>query len=172
MQHHQFENIITETLDAAHKMLTRKSEGYSNDEDRLHNFRTGSALNGVSMEQVCWGMATKHIISIRDMVMSGESYPAEVWDEKLGDAINYLAILKAITVETSGSESDETLAKLREKLVGGPHPSYEAAQIHVDKEGGVTPAYTNAYSMGVEARPQTQKQRDLDAIKRVADRNK
>ena len=152
MYHHQFESIIDKTLDAARDMLTRKSKGYSNEDDRLHNFRTGAALNGVTMEQVCWGMATKHIISIRDMVMSGESYSAEVWDEKLGDAINYLAILKAITVETNDDknvESTESLAKLRENLVGD---------------------IPNKYSLGIEAGPRAQMQRDLESIKRVADK--
>ena len=169
MYHHQFDSIIANTLDAAHNMLTRKSEGYSNESDRLHNFRTGAALNGISMEQVCWGMATKHIISIRDMVMSGESYSAEIWDEKLGDAINYLAILKAITVETNDDknvESTESLAKLRENLVGDIPSTY------VPREAYEGLATTNKFPERVESDARDQMKRDLESIKRVADKNK
>lgn len=124
MEHEQFSQIISETLDKAEKMLTRKSEGYSTADDRLHNFRVASALNGLTMEQVCWGMLTKHIISLRDMVMSDEDYEEDIWDEKLGDAINYLAILKAITLEGTVNEraaSNKVLANLKESLSGHNH---------------------------------------------------
>lgn len=170
MQNDQFNEVIEATLDNAKRVLTRKSEGYSTEEDRLHNFRTGAALNGITMEQVCWGMATKHIISIRDMVMSGETYDADIWDEKLGDAINYLALLKAITAEAS-TPSDESLADLREKLTGSRHPSEAPAQITITHSGDVYARNQNAYSIGVEA-AMTNQQRDLESVKRVADKLK
>lgn len=157
MQNDRFNDLIETTLDNAKRTLTRKSEGYSTEEDRLHNFRTGAALNGITMEQVCWGMATKHIISIRDMVMSGETYNADIWDEKLGDAINYLALLKAITAESS-SPSDESLRDLRKKLT-------------VTHDEDILTRNQNLYSVGVEA-VQTNQQRDLESIKRVADKLK
>lgn len=171
MQNDRFNEVIEATLDNAKRVLTRKSEGYSTEEDRLHNFRTGAALNGIPMEQVCWGMATKHIISIRDMVMSGETYDADIWDEKLGDAINYLALLKAITAEAS-TPSDESLADLREKLTGSRHPSEAPAEIHITHDGGTFPRNQNAYSIGIEAAAMTDRQRDIDSIKRVADKTK
>lgn len=153
MKDSKFNAVIDDTLNAAREMLTRKSSGYSTGEDRLKNFRTGAALNNLTMEQVCWGMATKHIVSIRDMVMSGATYSAEVWDEKLGDAINYLAILKAITVETD--PQTKVLEDLRDNLVGS---DFLERNQHV-------------YSSEVSP-PMTQQQRDIASIKRVADKNK
>lgn len=153
MRNEQFNDIIDETLDNARAMLTRKSSGYSTEDDRLHNFRTGAALNGVTMEQVCWGMATKHIISIRDMVMDGEEHPEEVWDEKIGDAINYLAILKAITLR--GKVADNQMST--------------ASDTSTNNEGKPT-ENQNAYRHGIEV-PMTPQQRDIAAIKRVADKN-
>ena len=170
MQNDQFNDLIETTLDNAKRTLTRKSEGYSTEEDRLHNFRTGAALNGITMEQVCWGMATKHIISIRDMVMSGETYDADIWDEKLGDAINYLAILKAITAEAS-TPSDESLADLREKLTGSPYPSGPSPHLHITRSGDTYVNDQNAYSIGVET-AMANKLRDLESVKRVADKLK
>ena len=170
MKNEVFDKVIDEILTSSRDMLIRKSEGYSTDEDRLHNFRTAAALNDSTMEQALWGMLTKHIISIRDMVMSGETYDADIWDEKLGDAINYLALLKAITAEAS-TPSDESLADLREKLTGSRHPSGEPAHITITHSGDVYARNQNAYSHGIEA-AMTNRQRDLDSIKRVADKNK
>lgn len=170
MKNEAFNEAIDEILTSSRDVLTRKSEGYSNEEDRLHNFRTGAALNGITMEQVCWGMATKHIISIRDMVMSGETYDADIWDEKLGDAINYLALLKAITTEVS-KPSDESLASLREQLAGPRPPSEAPTKITGLSDGDVFVNNQNAYSLGVET-ALNNKQRDLESIKRVADKLK
>ena len=170
MQNDRFNEVIEATLDNAKRVLTRKSAGYSTEEDRLHNFRTGAALNGTTMEQVCWGMATKHIISIRDMVMSGETYDADIWDEKLGDAINYLALLKAITAEAS-TPSDESLADLREKLTGSRYPSKPSDELTITRSGDTYVNNQNAYSIGVET-AMTNKLRDLESVKRVADKLK
>lgn len=159
MKNEVFNEVIDEILTSSRDVLTRKSEGYSTDEDRLHNFRTGAALNGITMEQVCWGMATKHIISIRDMVMSGETYDVDIWDEKLGDAINYLALLKAITVEVS-TLSDKSR-----------HPSEAPSETTITHSGDILTRNPNAYSTGIEATT-TNRQRDLETIKRVADKLK
>lgn len=167
MKDEQFNASIDYTLTAANNMLTRKSSGYSKQDDRLHNFRVAAALNGCTMEQALWGMLTKHIISIRDMVLSGESYSDDVWDEKVGDAINYLAILKAITVE-SPSPSDKVLMDLRENLVGSRLPSDARSGITIKNDGDILTRNPNLYSVGVES-TMTPQQRDLESIKRVAD---
>lgn len=170
MKNEAFDEAIDKILTSARDMLIRKGEGYSTDEDRLHNFRIAAALNDSTMEQALWGMLTKHIVSIRDMVMSGETYDTDIWDEKLGDAINYLALLKAITVEKT-SPSDDTLADLREKLTGSRHPSEAPAEITITHSGDVYARNQNAYSVGIEA-AMTDRQRDINAIKRVADKTK
>lgn len=139
MHHTQFDNIIASTLEKAETTLTRKSAAYSSENDRLHNFRTAAALNGSTMEQALWGMLTKHIVSLRDMVQTGSTHSPDLWDEKIGDAINYLAILRAIASETEWTpESD-----------------------------------VNRNKIGIEINPRinTNQQRDIDSIKRVADKH-
>lgn len=44
-------------------------------------------------------MAAKHIISISNMVANKVDYDESIWDEKLGDAINYLCLLKVVIKE-------------------------------------------------------------------------
>lgn len=151
MHHTQFDNIIASTFERAETTLTLKSAAYSSESDRLHNFRIAAALNDCTMEQALWGMLTKHIVSIRDMVHSNYSFASDVWDEKIGDAINYLALLKVITVEGT-SPSDESLMDLREKLTGSRHPSEASAEI-------------------THSTTSTNQQRDIDSIKRVADKH-
>lgn len=138
MRDQEFSESITKTLGLSQKVLTQKSAGYSTSDDRLHNFRTAAALNGSTMEQALWGMLTKHIVSLRDMVQTGQAHSPDLWDEKIGDAINYLAILRAIASETEWTpESD-----------------------------------VNRNKIGIEITPRinTNQQRDIDSIKRVADK--
>lgn len=49
------------------------------------------------------GMLTKHLVSLSDMCGKTESlgatYPVAAWEEKIGDAINYLVLLEAIVKE-------------------------------------------------------------------------
>lgn len=141
MHHTQFDNIIASTFEKAETTLTRKSAAYSSESDRLHNFRTAAALNDSTMEQALWGMLTKHIVSLRDMVQSGRAHSPDLWDEKIGDAINYLALLRAVASETEWTpESDVNRNKI---------------------------------GIGIENTPKynTNQQRDIDSIKRVADKH-
>lgn len=47
-------------------------------------------------------MLAKHIVSIFDMIRSDIESPMEKWDEKIGDAMNYLFLLKALVLEEHG----------------------------------------------------------------------
>lgn len=152
MQNDRFNESIATTLEFSQKMLTRKSAGYSTSEDRLHNFRTAAALNGTTMEQALWGMLTKHIVSLRDMVQTGHPHSPDLWDEKIGDAINYLAILRAIASETEWTpESDGNRNKFGVELI----------------QKNKTPLY----SAGKDEQFNSNQQRDIDSIKRVADKH-
>lgn len=95
-----FANSISEMVDKSLDILIKKGKSYSSDEDRLHNFRVAAALQGISEKEALAGMLAKHLVSVFDMVKTDESrprpYSSAVWDEKIGDAINYLLILRAM----------------------------------------------------------------------------
>lgn len=95
-----FANSISEMVDKSLDTLIKKGKSYSSDEDRLHNFRVAAALQGISEKEALAGMLAKHLVSVFDMVKTDESrprpYSSAVWDEKIGDAINYLLILRAM----------------------------------------------------------------------------
>lgn len=81
------------------EVLAAKAGEYSVNEDALSNFRRAAEIQRISMEQAVLNFFMKHFVSIQDMVESGRQYPRAVWDEKLGDAINYLMLLEGVTVE-------------------------------------------------------------------------
>lgn len=102
-----FENSINEMVEKSLNTLVKKGKSYSSDADRLHNFRVAATLQGISEKEALAGMLAKHLVSVFDMVKTDESrprpYSSAVWDEKIGDAINYLLILRAM-VDIEGEE--------------------------------------------------------------------
>lgn len=98
----EFEDFLTNELDTIREKLAKKGAEYAPEEkqsSRFHNFETAAALNGETMEKALWGFATKHIVSLSDMVNGKISdYPFEVWEEKIGDVTNYMLLLKSMIV--------------------------------------------------------------------------
>lgn len=98
MHAHDFNAIFEAEVDRARGVLTQKADEYAT-ADRLHNFKQAAHLKGETPIQALEGMMVKHTVSLYDMMGSGKSYPIEVWDEKIGDHLNYLILLKALVVE-------------------------------------------------------------------------
>lgn len=94
----KFNNIINWQIEHCKSILCSKAEEYAT-ADRLHNFKIAGALQGISPVQALMGMMAKHTVSVADMCMSGETYPQELWDEKITDSINYLLLLSALVWE-------------------------------------------------------------------------
>ena len=94
----RFNEIVEKQITWCKDILLKKAKEYGA-VDRLHNFKIASGLQQVPKEQALAGMMTKHIVSIYDMSMSGKEFSAELWNEKIGDSINYLLILRALIEE-------------------------------------------------------------------------
>lgn len=114
MKHEEFNKLLKEIIYRTTKTLASKSAEYASDSDKLHNFKRAGAMLGCSPEKALVGMATKHFISILDIVDEIEykcgtnvrcfpsSDPEEfvgTLEEKIGDAINYLILLEALIKE-------------------------------------------------------------------------
>lgn len=108
MNQEEFEQVFERQINKSRDVLVTKAREYASDNDRLHNFKVSSAFQGNTPEQALWGFATKHFVSISDMVRSGDFYPTEVWDEKLGDALNYLILLRAQVFETDYARTEQS----------------------------------------------------------------
>ena len=99
MKSEEFNMVMNDLLDRCKNVLQHKAGEYADSSDRLHNFHTAAELIGCTKAQACWGMAVKHVVSVSDMVKSGEGYPMSMWDEKIGDMLNYCILLYACVTE-------------------------------------------------------------------------
>lgn len=98
MKASDFNRIVNMQMTHCEDILCAKAREYAT-EDRLHNFKTAAALQGLTPVQALAGMMAKHTVSVYDMACSGKEYPQELWDEKITDSINYLLLLSALVRE-------------------------------------------------------------------------
>lgn len=94
-----FNKIVEEQIEQIRAVLQSKAAGYATEGDRLHNFKTCANEFGGTPEQALWGYLLKHLTSIRDLVNGVRQPTKEVVDEKIGDSINYLILLKGLFLE-------------------------------------------------------------------------
>lgn len=102
MTNDKFNEILERRLEATRRILEKKAEEYSTDQDRLHNFKRAAKMLGVTPEQALLGMKAKHDISIMDMVndiAAYQKFDLGYVEEKIGDSINYLVLLEALIIE-------------------------------------------------------------------------
>lgn len=98
MKTEQFNSIINEQIKRCTDTLIVKAKEYAT-EDRLHNFKVAAELEGVTPVAALAGMMAKHTVSVYDMCRNDIKYPVELWNEKIGDSINYLLPLSALVRE-------------------------------------------------------------------------
>ena len=83
-------------------VLYAKGKSYTlNRNDRLEHFKRAAEYLDTTPKEACLAQLTKHLISIRDMVCINDEtvFSPEQWDEKIGDAINYLVLLRAVVID-------------------------------------------------------------------------
>lgn len=103
-----FEMIIDERLEKCKSVLVNKAKEYAT-EDRLHNFKVAAELQNCSPVTALAGMMCKHTVSVYDLIRDNETglnISPEMWDEKIGDSINYLLLLTALLKEQQTMESE------------------------------------------------------------------
>lgn len=107
----EFEALFDDVVGIMRSTLIDKAREYATDGDRMHNFKRAGAMNQETPEQALWGMNTKHIVSIMDMIDSEKVYPLAVWEEKLKDYLNYGVLLWACAIDTGRLELPTTTSK-------------------------------------------------------------
>lgn len=101
MNGEQFNEVVEEQLRWCKSVLDRKGMEYAGSNDRLHNFKIAAQLEGCEPRRALSGMMAKHVVSVFDMCSTGVYYSEDMWEEKIGDTINYLLLLKGLLVESS-----------------------------------------------------------------------
>lgn len=97
-----FDGVVLRRIDKIQHTLVVKGREYARDGDRLSNFHNGAKLLRCTPERALLGYLAKQAVSVVDFVRDldqGVVRSEAEWDEKLGDVINYLILLEAVTVE-------------------------------------------------------------------------
>lgn len=111
MTNERFIELVLELRNASIDTLMTKNDGYSSDNDALHNFHAGAEVMGGTAAQAAWGYATKHIVALRDKIQRNDFHDRDDFLEKCQDIINYICLIWCI-----GNEEAE---KYCQKSVGG-----------------------------------------------------
>lgn len=112
MNQEKFDILLEEIIKRTKTVLKAKSNEYSSDTDKLHNFKRAGQLRNSSPEEALAGMLAKHLVSLLDIVDEIEkTYPIEqifppsyhdyikLLEEKITDSINYLILLEGLIKE-------------------------------------------------------------------------
>lgn len=99
----EFSHCVTNRINKCLDTLGVKAKEYAINEDRLRAFKAAAAIEKTSPYEALGGMMAKHIVSIYDMLPNAKNYSIERWNEKIGDAINYLLLLDSLLQEANGN---------------------------------------------------------------------
>ena len=102
MNNEMFNKVTEERVKMCIDVMCKKSDEYATDNDKLHNFKVAGALQGCSDVKALGGMMCKHTVSVYDLINDfehGKNISIDLWNEKIGDSINYLLLLNAMVIE-------------------------------------------------------------------------
>lgn len=119
----RFNEVIEDRLNLCVSVLCKKADEYATD-DRLHNFKVAAKLQNCTPEKALAGMMCKHTVSVYDLINDlekGKCATREMWEEKIGDSLNYLLLLTAMLEERFECESSPVECK--------PEPEFEPTKI-------------------------------------------
>ena len=106
----EFDEFLTEELNAIRAILASKSDDYSTNMDKLANFKLQARMDGISPIEALRGNWLKHRASIvqgLDELEQGKIRPIGWWEEKLRDDRNYNILLHALLVATYFKGGDQ-----------------------------------------------------------------
>ncbi len=102
----EFKKFFYNRFEKCSETLIKKSEEYSSEEDKMRNFNVSARMLGIEPEQVAFLYMMKHFESVYEIVMNQKKVTREIWDEKIGDLINYLFLIDAILMKKLEGKSD------------------------------------------------------------------
>ena len=135
MNNTDFTAIVQETIARCTDTLTAKNDEYSAGKDRLHAFRSAAALTGQTMRAALAGMMLKHTVSVYDMCRDDKPHSLDTWNEKIGDHINYLLLLRAVVEEESDGSCDRLHLEEADRAIGYMDELIKFSQEELDRYG-------------------------------------
>lgn len=106
----EFKEVVNMQFTVCRNILKKRAETYAPGEDRLSNFKKAAVLQNVIPENALYGMVTKHIVALGDTIYKlecGELVEDDLFEELVTDIINYMLLLRALTIERLTTSADE-----------------------------------------------------------------
>ena len=95
-----FQHVLKQRMELIQKLYDKKAAEYGSGSNPFHNFDKAAEINNTSPEKALWGMLTKHLVSILDIVEATENKEftcaPEIFQEKIGDLIQYSILLEGL----------------------------------------------------------------------------
>lgn len=134
MKNEEFMVLVNERIDYVFRLITIKREEYSpgteEEDERLKNFYDVAAMNGENLTQALWGMVSKQIVSVKDMLRGNAAFTEGYVAEKLGDVIIYMLLAEACLKAEGRIRTGGILSRDREtsllKLLGASDAAVKA----------------------------------------------
>ena len=96
----EFKDVLENRIERMREVMAAKNAEYASGQDKCHNFNAAARVNDTTPEDALWGMYTKHLVSIMDLIGWVKTAPHKITrsliDEKMGDAVNYHVLLEAL----------------------------------------------------------------------------
>jgi hypothetical protein len=118
MNDQEFNYFATnEIFNRINNVLTAKGEEYSQLNDRLKAFKDGAYLTGNCPEMTLWGFVTKHIISVKDLLVELDK-KSKIFGLCMNDLNNSFKNLHPREKHLGGNQISEELYNLfMEKII-------------------------------------------------------
>lgn len=111
MNNEKFNSVVKYMMNRCGNVLIRKGKEYAGDnEDRLVDFKSAAGLTGETPVKVALSYMCKHVVSVYSLARRGVK-DAALWDEKLGDLINYCILIRALIAEENGENLEAATSK-------------------------------------------------------------
>jgi len=113
MKAENFNKIVEEQVEHIRQVLIKKADEYNLEEDRLGFFKRAGTFAQTTPEKALYGFLLKHLVSLNDMVVSGDKYSKELWLEKITDIENYLILLLGLLEDDNMFKEKPKATKVR-----------------------------------------------------------
>lgn len=95
----EFEQLFEERIRKCRDILIVKAKEYSTDLDKMRNFNVAGRMLGMAPYKVAFYYMMKHFESFYEIVIEDREVSRELWDEKVGDLLNYIFLIDAMVVK-------------------------------------------------------------------------
>ena len=106
MNGQEFDNWLDVQLTNTKEVLGTKAGEYASKNDRFYNFTEGAKRLGINPTFYAFALAQKHDTCVKDLIMGVTPVTHAALNEKFGDLINYLFLIKAMMHDKINKEND------------------------------------------------------------------